>query len=485
MKTFKRLSAITLVTLSPVFVLLSFPLPAHAQANGAMQFDQSMGPWIGAWTIIDDRIADRESDRGPRTDVETQPTPDGMGLEIVPSDRAESRDKDRGEKVTIEIRATPDGKGIEITRKSAKQPDVTEVLTLDGSKKQVNAENCSGWQSARLIREAGVIATSSEITCKGTGSFATSDLKMFLAADQMVDILAIKAGEQTRLAVRRMEFERDLASQESRQSLPATAARTALSAPWNLETVIELSASIDSSVLEAALIEKHTYLKLTSKSLKQLKQANVPESIIDLLVAISLPDKFQIRKNGQVELRPLTVVSSSDNLRMYYPFDYGYWPGSFFNCFSLYGYYGIGSYGGMLPGACYSYYSPLWWDYPIYFPGNPIPPDGSGGGGAAGASARVTANRGYVQIDPIGSGRHAVPRHGYSPQFGHPESSSSQGSSASSGGGSAVSSGGSSGGYSSGSSGGYSGGGGGGGGSSASPGGYSSGGGGGGQATPR
>jgi len=434
------------------------------------------GTMVGAWTIIDDRIANREILPGLEGVAETRPTPDGKALEIIPSNGAENREKERSEKVTIEIRATPDGKSLEISRKSAQQPDITEVLTLDGSKKQVDSKNCSGWQSARLIQEAGAIATSSEIACKESGSFATSDLKMILAADQMVDILAIKAGEQTRLAVRRMVFERDLVSQESRPSLATTAARTALSAPWNLETIIKLSGTVDSSVLEAALIEKHTYLKLTSKSLKQMKEASVPKSIIDLLVALSLPDKFQIRKNGQVELKPLALVSSGQ-MSTSYPFDYGFWPGSFFNCYSPYGYYGFGYYDWLLPGACYSYYSPLWWDYPIYFPGNPAPP-----GGGTGSVSRVSANRGYVQIDPIDSGRHAVPRHGYAPQFGHP-GSSSQGSSVTSGGGSAVSSAGSSGGYSSGSSGGYSGGGG-GGGASASPGGYSSGSGGG-QAVPR
>ena len=466
------------ISLSLAFLMLLIPLYANAQTNATTQVDSKLVPWIGAWDIISDRTSDRPQDRNPRTPVATRPTPDGKGLEVIP----EAQDTDRGklldERVTIEILPTEDGKGLEISRKSAQQPSVSEVLTLDGTKKPLDSENCTGWRSSRYLPEAGLITTSSQVTCKDSGSFATSSLKMILAADKMVDILAIKAGDQTRLAVRRMEYERDLPPyQESRISLAATAARTSLSAPWDLDKIIKLSGTVDSSILEAALLEKNNYLKLNTKSLKKMKKAEVPKQIIDLLVALSLPDKFQIRKNGDVELRPLTVVSSTDSIRYSNPFDYGYWPGSFFNCYSPFGYfYGLGFYNSWLPGSCFSYYSPFWWDYPMYFPNYP----GVNTGGPSGRTvsrARVSARRGYVQIEPVPTGRTAIPRQGYRPRFGTPGSSTatSRGSSGSSGGYSSGSSG--TAGYSGGSSSG---------GASASPGGYSSGGSGdGGQAVPR
>ncbi len=457
MKKLNCFSTTMLVMISLAFLTLLFPGYANAQVNTAPQFDTRLGPWLGLWSIVDDRAT------------------------------AEAPDKSSMAKV--EIRPTADHQGLAITRRMPKQPDVSEVLVLDGTKKQVDSNDCTGWQAAKLIPEFGIITTSSETTCKESGSFSTSNMKLILSGDQMVDILAIKANGQTRLAVRRMLFEKDLIpSADSKLSLTATAARTSVSAPWNLDTIIQLSGSVDSSALEAALLEKHTYLTLRSKSLKQMKAANVPKSIIDLLVALSLPDKFQIVKNGQVALKPLAVSSpQASSPSLIYPGGFGYYPGSFFNCFSRYGYfYGIDLWDSTLPGNCYSYYSPFWWDYPMYFPGNPGS-SGGGGGGVSVGRGYVSANNGYVQIEPRDTGHHAKYRDGYTPIFGAPGASSGRGTAAYSGGGY---SGGSSGGYSGSSSGGYSGassgGGGSSGGGSASPGGYSSGGGGGGGgAVPR
>jgi len=253
--------------------------------------------------------------------------------------------------------------------------------------------------------------------------------------------------------------------------LTAAAARTAASAPWSLNTIIQLSGMIDTPILQAALMEKNARLSLTTKSLKQLAAAKVPKEIIDLLVAIAYPDKFDIQTNGQVALRPWSVSSTGGSAGIYYPPGINYYPGAFYNCYDPYGSsFGFGYMGLLSPGSCWSYYSPFWWDYPVYFIGVPS---------GTGYNARLSATSGYIHIEPrADTGRHARPRQGfvlsggYQSPPGYSTTTSGSSSSGSSSGGSSTSS---SGGSSSGS----------GGSPSASPGGYSSGGSSGGHAVPR
>ena len=426
MNTFKRPELLLLA-----FLVFLFPGTTVAQNSSEVRANSSLAPWIGEWTIVEDQSADRTNE---------------TSLSAL-----------------VEIRQTADGKGLEIVRKMPQGPDVKEVLVPDGTRRPIDAKNCSGWQIAQLVPEAGAIISSSEMNCKDSGSFTTSNLKMILANDQMVDILGIKTAGQTRIATRRLRFEQETTSAEdSRSRMTAMVARTAAAASWNLNTIARLSGFVDTPVLEAALLERNVQLSVTAKSLKQMEADKIPKEIIDLLVALAFPDKFDIQTNGRIALRPWSGSSSAGYSTNAYAPSVGYYPGAFYNCFSPYGYGGYGYMGLLSPGSCWSYYSPFWWDYPVYFIRS----------GGVENNARLSAHRGYVQIEPAETGRHARPRQGFgssgrysgSSQVYNPTVDASSGGSSSSGGGS-----------SSGSSGG----------AGASPGGYSSGSSGGGKAVPR
>lgn len=439
-----------LASTSLVFLFAGFTM---AQTKSG---DSPLLPWIGVWSI---------TDSGSATADPTQNS-------------------------TVEIRPTSDQKGLEISRNTPRQPDVLETLIPDGTRRPLVAQNCTGWQTARWIPEAGLILESSETTCKETGLLATSTLKMIFATDQMAEILSVKAAGQSHVAVRHLTFERDLTpAPDLSPAWVATSARIAISAPWSLDTIIQLSKSIDTPLLEAAMIERNVRPGLNSQSLKQMQAAKTPKEIIDLTVALAYPDQFHIEKNGQVVLRPWLVSSTSASASSSYaPGLTTYYPGAFYNCYSPQGYLGYSGFGSLAPGYCWSYYSPFWWDYPIYFPvignnggggsgsGSGVP---GGGGNGSGYGVPVVTPGGYARIQPINP-PHARPRGGNGfPSPGNPGA----GWSGASGGSPSYSAGGGSGGSSAGGGGASSGGG--SGAPSASPGGYSSGGsGGGGQAVP-
>jgi len=387
------------------FVFVIFPLSFPVLLFSGSQADSSLAPWTGVWAITQDESA-------------------GSGTDLNSS-------------AAVEIRPTTDGKGLEISRKIAQQPEVKEIVIPDGVKRQVEAQGCTGWQTASWIPEAGSIISSSEMNCTESGSFATSGLRVILAADQMVDILGIKVGGQTRLVVRRLKFRQGLTSdQENKASLALAAARAAASAPWSVDDIIQLSDAVDDAVLQAGLIEKDVQLNLTSKSLKELQAAKVSKGIIDLLVALAFPDRFDIQKNGQVALSSRSVFTTGAFSGGSFPTGIDFYPGTFYSCPNLYGrYFGVGYQGILDPGLCWSYYSPFWWDYPIYFNGRPGNQNGEKG---IENNARLSAGSGYVQIEPRDTGRHAVPR--YNSTSSRKASSGSASDSSSSGSSSASSS---------------------------------------------
>ncbi len=439
-----RFSDSVLIGAVAALVSLVFLFTGTAMAQTATTGNgSSLAPWFGVWSIADD-----QSSTGTASN----------------------------QKNTIEIRPTTDHRGLEIMRKTPNRPDVSEFVIPDGAKRPLNSQSCTGWQAFKYVSEAGSILGSSEVTCKESGTLETATLQTFVAPDRMIEILSVKTAGRTGVAVRHLQYERDLPSTtDSQASWVGVEERIPLSAPWTLDAIIQLSKSVDTQAMQAALMEKKVRLNLTQESLKQMQAAKLPKEIIDLTVALCFPDQFHIEKNGQVELRPWITSSPSAAPIPSQPQGLiSYYPGSFYDCYSPQGYYYGFPYSGLLaPGSCWSYYSPFWWDYPIYLPVGGWGGGGGGGGGTGGAPARAMATiGGYVQIQPINTPRHAIQRPTWRPgeqgQGGsrtYPSAPGYSGGSAASAGGSSAASSSGGGGVSA---------------PSASPGGYSSGGGGGG-----
>jgi len=252
-------------------------------------------------------------------------------------------------------------------------------------------------------------------------------------------------------------------AQAASLAIPANAARVRVARlPLDPDDVIEALDRVGSNALEAMLVETNSRFRVDSKLLARLAEAKVPDRILDLMVALSFPDRFFIEKGNispqQRQLSAGAIPAQTipwDLYSLYY--GYPFW----------YSAYPYRRYGIFDPWGLYSSY----WQYYPYNQGG-----GNQGGGEPSRRGIVVAGSGYTRISARDSGSGAHPRFGggRSGGFSGSRSSGDSGSSGSwsSGGGGGSSSGG-------GSSGGSSGG-------SVSPGGYSSGGSsGGGTAHPR
>jgi uncharacterized membrane protein YgcG len=308
--------------------------------------------------------------------------------------------------------------------------------------------------------------------CEGTDAVFSSDLRIITSPDEMVDILSISVKGQAGIATKRMVYRNDIPSSTSAPAAWTSAmARTVASAPWKIESILQLSKILDSKVMQAALMEKDAQIEISSKILKEMKKAKVPQEIVDLLVALAYPDQFRIEKNGAAELKPwisdssgvggdvpadVKSVNARDALQelaqMRYPngripYDY--------SSYSPYGYQGFGPLLGFWSNDfgmsdLYYYCSPIWYGRSFVRPLHQTVTVQQ----VQGHTGRLSAGQGYINISPLnGAGvsgarqlNHPSTRSGsafvspsYSSGSGSSSGGYSSGSSSSSGGSSAPS----------------------------------------------
>src|SRR4030095_14414455 len=167
-----------------------------------------------------------------------------------------------------------------------------------------------------------------------------------------------------------------------------------------LDDVKEASAKVSPRALEAALVETRASFNLSSKRLLELQAAGVPASVVDLMVALSYPDRFVVERTASVDRARAPIID--DPFMLGWAFGYPIWS-------DVYGLYSP-LYGAFSP----YYYSPF--AYPYYRGYNPyyygyyggydaVDPGGGGGGGGVipdqpSGRGRVVDGQGYTRVRP-------------------------------------------------------------------------------------
>ncbi|NJK42751.1 MAG: hypothetical protein HC937_03610 [Aquincola sp.] len=93
--------------------------------------------------------------------------------------------------------------------------------------------------------------------------------------------------------------------------MPTYAARIEASALLSPADVADASQALDAAVVEAWLVGRGEGLALSAKQLRMLRDAKVPGTTTDVLIALANPRVFQIAKNGAPGARPATRTGLS------------------------------------------------------------------------------------------------------------------------------------------------------------------------------
>ena len=248
-------------------LLLAVPTMARAQTPGAStgtaartaSLDRRWEPWLGCWSPA--------ARAGAPADAQVC---------IVPS---------------------TDGAGVRRITFSGDSEVLAETVVADGTTQTQSEKDCTGSRMSRWSTSGAQLFFASELKCSSAPALTTTGLAAMLTPDQWLDVQTVvsdRRGEQTRV----QRFWR--ASAAPPAPLAGTIAgltlRRAALPRTNLDDVIDASKAVSPSAVEAWLSEGSIRLPVKRQELVKLSDAQVNARVIDLMVALAYPAKFEVRR---------------------------------------------------------------------------------------------------------------------------------------------------------------------------------------------
>jgi hypothetical protein len=380
----RRLFGISGISLTLLICLSGLGVASgQGPVRTAENIDTRWLAWIGQWRLVSDSAEDRRG--GAKEDYY---------LEIVPG----------GERESVIMKSHREGKEFLETK-----------IVADGVRRPIKDDSCTGWYTYSWSDTGKRLLFESESGCSGELPRSISGISMIAKDREWVDIQLLKSDEDQAVSVRRYRMTADRIGSGGEAS-PGEIGYPRFQAGTNLsiDEIIELNRKLPAGLLEAVLVELHQPFKLNSKTLNRLADAGVGPQIVDLMVALSFPDKFTVERRGIAPLREADAEwggTAGGPDYMWLPF--GYW--------SVYGPYSTWYWGSPIY-SFYGYGGPGWYIWPGgYYYG----PHGDWGDYSGG---RLVNGRGYSKVSPSRGNaqpRYAQPRNGSGNISGFSNSSTS------------------------------------------------------------
>jgi hypothetical protein len=309
-------------------------IPAQGVAQTAA-VDPRWAPYLGCWQL------QRESTGIPAAD-----------LQAVASRRAQAG----ASREDVMICVTPASEANAVSQQTVLHGEsmLDEVVTADGTARTGEEGSCRSTRRAEWSASGRQLFTRGTVSCEGQPERAITGLSLVMPGPIWVDVQMVEVRGNRSVRVRRygLSREQQRANRESGNAASVTFDR------WTLDEVKDAAHRTAPEVLQAALIEVGAKLPLSAKRLVELDEAEVPGPVIDVMVALSFPEKFVIEPPGGSNysgyggygggfggtLDPWLVASELAWLSLYSPFGYQY-----------YGYYdprygpGWGNWVGVVP----------------------------------------------------------------------------------------------------------------------------------------
>jgi len=274
----------------------------------------------------------------------------------------------------------PTDDGVELYTVSGGEVVTSDLLVADGTSRPRSIEGCEGWDSAGFSRDGRRVFTRSEFICGEEIARTATGIMSLVAPTQWIDVRSMDVGGEQVAWVQsyrlvgpeRMlqEGVEDSTYFTQDMGMALQAARMYASRNIWLEDVVEAAERVDTKAVEAWVAERGERFALDADALIKLADAGVPESIIDVVVAVSYPGTFAIAGEAGASMggdrrsfdgrpvRPIYgygIYSRSPFYNYGYgPYSYyGYSPYSRYSYGSLYGYGYQGYYSGYSSGRYY------------------------------------------------------------------------------------------------------------------------------------
>lgn len=255
---------------------------------------------------------------------------------------------------TVCVTPAAAGSGVEVATILGGAVSSRERLDASGAPVRADRESCTGFTTAEWSTDGRRIYRQSQHTCAGGFERRSSGIVAISPGGDWIDVEGLAAGTQE--AVRAVRYRAvsstagipaEISAALEGQTFTSGTARMTASMPAQADAVVEAARRVGPGVVEAWLAEggQGFAMELDARRLVELQEAGVPERVIDMMVALTYPEKFAISPSGRPGERRDESVGGAGSGGFpgygwgYDPFGYGY--GSYYG--SGYGRYGYGS----------------------------------------------------------------------------------------------------------------------------------------------
>lgn len=341
------------------------PAPAASPVASTAAADARLNPWLGCWRLEDDLS--------------------GTGARMC---------------------ITPEKGGVRLQTLVGAQKGIDELVIPDGAEHAIVDSDCKGTDRSEFSKDGARVFRTTEVLCGKEPPRIIKTLA-FMTLEPAWILVQHVSGSGAPASVRVQRYRRSnnqsLADgSKAAQPDPQSISVMPDSATWGIDDIIEASQKAPAEAIQAALTEVHHKFDLNKKTLVALDDGGVHSSVIDLMVALTYPNKFVVRRAGEGLSAPSGVITGD---LAFDPFMTPMLIGTMADCYSPFG-YGYRSYYSMCGYSAYSsfgyypYYGYGYGGYPYYGWVNVGAPPVTGGGGTIEPvpEGRVVNGRGYTQI---------------------------------------------------------------------------------------
>jgi hypothetical protein len=414
-------------------MLLVLPTASAAAQSGA-GIDPRFQPWIGCWRTMDG----------------------GVGLEELDGDKQPTR------ACIVPSSTTLGTVDIALFHRDSLMSRIT--VPVPGTTLSRKVDECVGDETSMWTADDTRLIMRADLSCSRGVKRVETGMMSMNAAGQWVQFQHLAVGKNEATTVARFRFEGDsaLPAGLAAGSMRSTRAlRLSTGAPISSDAVMSVATAVPPSLAEAWLAELGQQFALDGKTLIRMADRGVPSRVIDVMVALANPERFQLGPsvvNPQGAGLGPDILASRDGSRRragmsrcdmmddfcYGPGGMGAWGlGYRYGMFDPWGWGFNSPYGGnwgfnngLNYGFGFNQFSP-WgtrWGNGVYYGGGPVviipnPGSGGGGGGVPTVRGRAVNGGGYTRANP-----YSGPTSGGSAFPPSPSSGSSGGSSGSAGG---------------------------------------------------
>lgn len=251
----------------------------------------------------------------------------------------------------------PEGQGVAFLTVSDDGEVTDREVVVAGVERTVEEVGCTGTELVEFSSDGHRLFTRTRLDCGGTTRHSRGLLAM-VGGDQWIDVRALEGGDGSMAWVSRYRAAPDRRVRAAgfgdgpgeEETLVLRAARLAASSIVSVDDLIEAHDRTDAEAVRSWVVEQERPLPLHADALVRLADAGVSSEVIDVAVAVSFPEHFEVDRevrdeSGYAYARPGYGRSRCGALGLWQPYSW-YYCHPFYDQYAptRYGYGGIYGY---------------------------------------------------------------------------------------------------------------------------------------------